>query len=80
MIIIPRGGAEISPDGAVRASDAVSAARSAQIAAYDSLIVDGYQFERLWPRKEIIADKKRKRFLRKARWRKLDKTEIQRLS
>jgi hypothetical protein len=81
MVIVPRGGAEIAPDGTIaRAWDAVSAARSAQIAAYDSLVVDAYQFERLWPRKDIIEDKARRQFLRQARKRRLDKIEIQRLS
>jgi hypothetical protein len=79
MIIIPRGGAEISPDGAVKASDPTAEQRTAVILNHDSLIVDAYQFEKLWPKRERIADKKRRQLLWKARWRGLDKSEIRKL-
>jgi hypothetical protein len=80
MIIIPRGGAEITPEGTVIAHNAVAAQRNARLCNYDSLIVDSYQFENLWPEKDEPADKLRRRFLRAARRRSLDQTEIQRLS
>jgi membrane protein implicated in regulation of membrane protease activity len=79
MIIIPRGGAEISPDGTVTARDATAQQRTAALLAYDSLIVDAYEFENLWPRRERLADKKRRKLLLKARWRGLDTQEIKRL-
>jgi hypothetical protein len=44
------------------------------------IIVDAYEFENLWPKKDLVADGKRRKFLRKARKRGLDKAEIQRLS
>jgi hypothetical protein len=81
MIICPVGGVEIAPDGTIaRATHEPSAARTAQLAGFDSLIVDGDQFERLWPDKSQPADKKRKQFLRQAKWRGLDKDEIKKLS
>jgi len=80
MIIIPRGGAEISPDGTVKAHDATAAQRTAEIANYDSLIVDAVEFERLWPKYERVADKKRNQLLRKALNSGLDKDEILKLS
>ncbi len=80
LLIIPRGGVEIDADGTIEATDAVAHRRSSLIANYDSLLVDGPQFERLWPTKDRVADKKRRRLLRRAQWRRLDKDEIQRLS
>ncbi len=81
LVIFPRGGAEISPDGTIaRASNQAAAQRNSQIAEYDSLIVDAHQFERVWPKNDVLADRTRRRFLRRARKRKLDKAEIQRLS
>jgi hypothetical protein len=80
LVIIPRGGAEIEPDGNVIARNPQAAARTARITNYDSLLVDGYQFEALWPKKEPATDKARRRFIWRARWRRLDKDEIRRLS
>jgi hypothetical protein len=80
MIIIPTGGAEISPDGTVEAADPVAEQRTAAILNYDSLIVDSCEFEKLWPKREPLADKKRRQLLRKALKRGLDKDEILKLS
>lgn len=80
MIIIPRGGAEIEPNGNVIARNSVAAARTAEVTKYDSLLIDGFQFEALWPKYSRLADKKRKWFLCLARWRRLDKEEIRRLA
>jgi hypothetical protein len=81
MIIFPTGGVEIAPDGTIaRASDAAAAARTSQLATYDSFLIDAYQFEKLWPPNNVIADRKRRKVLRQARRRDLDKDEIQRLS
>jgi hypothetical protein len=77
--ICPRGVVQIEPDGTVHASDAIAAQRTAQL-DYDSFIVDGYQFEKLWPKTDSVADKKRRKLLREAQRRRLDKDEIQRLS
>ena len=60
LLIIPRGGVEIDADGTIEATDAVAHRRSSLIANYDSLLVDGPQFERLWPTKDRVADKKRR--------------------
>jgi hypothetical protein len=80
MVIFPTGGAEIAPNGTIaRASDAAAAARNARLSEYDSLLIDAYQFESLWPKKDVIADRKRRKFLRQARKRGLDKDEIRRL-
>jgi hypothetical protein len=79
LVICPRGVVEIEPDGTVHASDSIAAQRTAQL-DYDSFIVDGYQFEKLWPKTNAFADKKRRKLLREARRRRLDKDEIQRLS
>jgi hypothetical protein len=79
--LAPRGGAELDRDGIiVRSDDAVATERNAQLGAYDMFLVDAYQFERAFPRNEAVADKKRRRFLWQARWRRLDKNEIKRLS
>jgi hypothetical protein len=81
MVIFPKGGAELAPNGTIaRASNAAAAARTSLLADYDSLLIDAYQFESLWPRKSALADKKRRQFLRQARKRGLDHNEIQRLS
>ncbi len=77
LVICPRGVVEIEPDGTVHASDSIAAQRTAQL-DYDSFIVDGYQFEKLWPKTNAFADKKRRKLLREARRRRLDKDEIQR--
>jgi hypothetical protein len=81
VALAPRGGAEISRDGEIVRSDhAPSTERNAQLRDYDSLIVDAYQFERVFPRNDPLADKKRREFLGQARKRGLDKDEIGRLS
>jgi len=80
MRLIPTGGVEFLPDGTEVARDPESEQRNNRLRAFDSLIVDGPQFEALWPKREKIADKKRRRFLWRAHWRRLDKDEIQRLS
>ena len=81
VVLCPRGGVEIAPDGTIaRAENAPAAARTSQLAEYDSLIVDAHEFEKVFPAEEPLPDKKRREFLRQARKRKLDFGEIQRLS
>ncbi len=81
IILCPRGIVEIAQDGTIaRASDAAAAARTSQLTDYDSLLVDAYQFEKLWPQTDRLADKKRRAFLKQARRRKLNGDEIRRLS
>ena len=80
MLIVPRGGAEISPDGTVRAADPTSEQRTAVLIDYDSLTVDAHQFEKLWPKRDRIADEKRRKLLRRALQLGLDKDEILKLS
>jgi len=81
IVLAPRGGVEIGPDGNIaRSDDADATARTAQLRDYDSLLVDAYQFEKIWPRKDDVADKERRQFLRQARKRKLNADEIRRLS
>ena len=80
MIIIPRGGAEISPNGVVTGHDPEAVRRTETLNKYDSLIVDAYQFEKLWPLRDSIADEKRHELLTTARQRNLDEDEIRRLS
>ena len=77
--LCPRGVVEVERDGTVHAKDTAAAQRTSLL-DYDSLIVDAYQFETLWPQTNEIADKKRRAFLREANWRGLDKGEIRRLS
>ena len=80
MKIIPRGGVEMDREGnVVRVGDVTAAHRTALL-DYDSLTVDAYQFEKLWPHAKRNADEQRRRFLREARRRGLDRGEIQRLS
>jgi hypothetical protein len=80
MILIPRGGAEISPNGVVTGRDPAAVHRTETLNKYDSLIVDAYQFEKLWPLKDRIADEKRHELLATARVRNLDEDEIRKLS
>jgi hypothetical protein len=81
VILAPRGTSQIAPDGSIASNDhPPSAERTAQLRDYDSLIVDAYQFEKAFPRNDPIADKQRRRFLWRARCRRLDKNEIKRLS
>jgi hypothetical protein len=78
--LVPKGVVEVDRDGAiVRASDATAAKRTSLL-DYDSFTVDGYQFEKLWPARDKVADKQRRKLLWKARWRRLDRDEIARLS
>jgi hypothetical protein len=80
VVIGPRGGAEFDRDGAMVRADNPTAAHRTSLLDYDSLIVDAYQFEKIWPRTKYLTDKRRRKFLRQARKRQLDKDEIQRLS
>jgi len=80
IVIAPRGSTQIDREGAiVSSSHPASLERTEQLRDYDSLIVDAHQFEMVFPRKDKIADKYRRRFLLRARWRGLDKNEIKRL-
>jgi hypothetical protein len=63
IVICPRGGVRIDPDGSIHAEDAVAAQRTAML-DYDSYLVDGYQFETLWPRREVGADAEIKKLLK----------------
>ncbi len=80
MILIPRGGVEIQPDGNVIGSDPESVARTDELAAYDSLIVKARQFEKLWPRKDKDTDAARKALLKKAKKAGANPAEIVKLS
>jgi TIR domain-containing protein len=80
MIIIPRGGAEIDPSGVVTGSDQAAVERTAALTKYDSLIVDAFEFEKLWPRRDTVADDARHELLRTAQTRGRDEREIQVLS
>jgi hypothetical protein len=80
MILIPRGGAEIHPNGTVVGRDPAAVQRTAQLQAYDSIIVSGRQFEQLWPLKDTRADALRKRNLKKARKAGADPAEIAKLA
>jgi hypothetical protein len=78
MIIIPTGGAEITPEGTI-AHNVEAAQRNACLCDYDSLIVDSVQFENLWPAKNELDHSATRKFLRLARRRGLDENEIKRL-
>jgi hypothetical protein len=80
MILIPTGGAEISPDGTVTAHDHVAKERTDNLAAYDSIIVRARQFESLWPRIERKTDGERRRLLKAARKANAAPSEIEKLS
>lgn len=80
MILIPRGGAEITPDGKVIGRDQEAVQRTDRLATYDSLIVNSRQFEKLWPRKDGATDLARKRLLKKAKKAGADPAEIAKLS
>jgi hypothetical protein len=80
MVLIPRGGAEISPEGAVTGRDASATQRTEQLAAYDSIIVSSRQFEAIWPLRDREADKARKHLLKAAKYAGADVTEIEKLS
>jgi len=80
MILIPRGGADIQPDGVVIGRDQRAVQRTDQLATYDSLIVSARQFEKLWPQKDRKTDAARKRFLKTARKAGANSAEIEKLS
>ena len=80
MEIAPVWGFTIEPDGRMKTGHKPSAKRNAAIRKYDSLLVDAYEFESLWPAKEQLEDKKRKQFLKKAKKAGLDKQTIKSLS
>jgi hypothetical protein len=80
MILIPRGGAEITPDGKVIGRDQEAVQRTDRLATYDSLIVNSRQFEKLWPRKDGATDLARKRLLKKAKKAGAATAEIAKLS
>jgi hypothetical protein len=80
MIFIPTGGAEISPDGTVKARDPVAKERTDNLAAYDSIIVRARQFESLWPRKHKDTDAAKNLLLKKAKKAGADPAEIAKLS
>jgi hypothetical protein len=80
MSLIPTGGAKFDQDGTMTADDPMAEQRTAVIRNYDSLIVDAFQFERVWPKKSATHDKERCQFLRKALKLGLDKDEILKLS
>jgi hypothetical protein len=56
MILVPRGGAEIHPDGKVDGRDPAAVQRTSQLQAYDSIIVNARQFETLWPLSNASTD------------------------
>jgi hypothetical protein len=78
--IIPMGTVTWAPDGTMTSHDPTATARTAEVTGYDSYLVNSLQFEGLWPSREAVADKGRRRFLRQARKQRLDKDEINRLS
>jgi hypothetical protein len=80
MILVPRGVAEIHPDGKVVGRDQSAVQRTDQLAAYDSLIVNARQFEKLWPLKHKDTDAKRKALLKKAKKAGADPAEIAKLA
>jgi hypothetical protein len=80
MIVIPRGGAAIDPSGTVTGHDPAATQRTNVITTYDSMLVDAYQFEKMWPRRDRFTDRKRRKLLKQARKRGLDNDEIARLS
>jgi hypothetical protein len=80
MILIPRGGAEITPGGNVIGRDQEAVQRTDQLATYDSLIISARQFEKIWPRKDKDTDAARKRLLKRAKKAGADPAEIAKLS
>jgi len=80
LVLIPRGGAEITPEGEVIGHRKDTTERTKQLAEYDSLIVNSAQFESLWPRKDRGTDAARKRLLRQAKKAGADANEIAKLS
>ena len=80
LILIPRGGAEISPEGEVIGSNKEATERTKQLAEYDSLIVNSRQFEDLWPRRDRFTDRARRKFLKQAKEAGSDPEEIKKLS
>jgi hypothetical protein len=80
MNLFPTGGAEFDAEGnLVRAMDSAAKDRTDQISRYDAFIVRARQFESLWPRKNPVTDKARKKLLKKAKKAGADPAEIQKL-
>jgi hypothetical protein len=80
MVLIPRGGAEIHPDGRVVGRDQDAIQRTDQLATYDSIIINSRQFEKLWPRRDESTDAARKKVLKKAKKAGVDPAEIAKVS
>jgi hypothetical protein len=80
IILGPKGGVELDQDGKIVRTDDATATRRTSLLNYDLLLVDAYQFEKLWPQKEKIADRRRRKLLRDATRRGFDADEIRRLS
>jgi hypothetical protein len=78
--LVPKGTVEVDRDGAIVRTDNRTAAHRTALLDYDSLTVDGYEFEKLWPARDRVGDKARRKLLWKAWWRSLDKNERARLS
>jgi hypothetical protein len=77
--VVSRGTVEIDREGNTVRADNVTAAQRTSLLDYDSFTVDAYQFEKLWPAKDKLADWQRRKFLFKALWRGFDQDEIWRL-
>jgi hypothetical protein len=77
---MPRGGATIDQKGKIKGTDRAATQRTAQIAKYDSFIVDSKQFEALWPATSRIHDDQRRKFLKQARKKRCDQGAIKELS
>jgi hypothetical protein len=80
MILIPRGGAEITPEGSVIGRDQDAVQRTNQLTTYDSLIISARQFEKLWPLKHKPTDAARRVLLKKAKKAGADPAELAKLS
>ena len=78
MRVTPGGMVTMESDGSVHTD--VDQDTIAHLLQFDSLLVDSYQFEDLWPRVESVADKERRQFLKEARKRHLDQDTIKDLS
>src|SRR5262249_10265956 len=79
MLLLPRGGAQITPDGKAIGDDPAATARTAKIQEYDSIIIKARQFEKLWPRKDVRLDAVRRKYLQTARKARVDPNEIAKL-
>jgi hypothetical protein len=79
MKLIPIGGVELDREETIVRADNPTAVQRTSLLDYDSLIIDAYQFEKLWPKRKKDADKERRKFLLRAWWRGLDRDERRRL-